>query len=189
MLKKLFPALVILIGITGLAYATAVTQDAIGPTHTAETKKQPIKLPQTEAHDGVWDKVWGVTPANQIFAGMWVLHFNQSSRKEDNWQANLLGVQYDGFFVVTFNNSFYDQSLAAGFGRQVYQTKMSENTLFSTGYRLGGIYGYDDRIGDIGKYTPIIPFAQFYADFQYKNFGIELSYMGVIATAGFYMTF
>tara|TARA_R110002167_G_scaffold29352_1_gene98117 strand:- start:809 stop:1378 length:570 start_codon:yes stop_codon:yes gene_type:complete len=189
MLKNITLSAFILFGVTSLAYATVVTQDAIGPAHISEIKKQPIKLPQTETHDGFWGKVWGATPDNRILAGMWVLHFNANSRKEDNWQANLLGVQYDGFFATTFTNSFYDQSIAAGYGREVYQTKITENTKFKTGYRFGGIYGYDDQIGDIAKYTPIIPFLQLYGDFQYKNFGVEFSYMYVVATVGFYMTF
>lgn len=155
----------------------------------ADDDVYPAQQSQDELLGKIGIAVWGETPENSVYLGMLTWHLQASSRAHDEWNNQMIAVNYKSLFIGTFVNSFYDRSYTIGLMREVYSKKLSENNLISFGYRAGGLIGYTDNIGDIGKYTPIIPFAQIYAHYQYKIFGIELQYTGIIISGVFYFTF
>lgn len=149
----------------------------------ALTQKDDTKRPLSEV-------MWGQTPPNAIYFGMFTLHINPESFKDDRWNNNLIGGVYDGIFFGTLLNSFDNRAFVVGLGRDVYNETLSENFNLRVGYRLGVISGYDERMGDMAKYSPVIPFPQIYADLTWrKHLGFEFTYVGVVFTAGFYWTF
>ncbi len=171
----------------GAALSSVGYSEAVEPKRsaTASTEKDKKSVPEGK---GFWETVWGQTPENNILLGMWTLHFNKESRRNDNWQNNAIGIQYKGINVATFSNSFYEQVYVLAFSRQVYVTDMSENSKFSAGYRVGGMYGYDGKLGAFADKYPIVPLVQIYTHFQYKRVGIEFTYTGIVASASFYFT-
>lgn len=137
----------------------------------------------------VWHFVQGQQPATAVFLGMWSVHTNSHSRSTDNWNNQLVGISYHSIFVGTFVNSFYDRTEAFGVTRDVDRHAWSANASYALGYRLGGLYGYDGRMGEIASISPVIPFLQLYSDFTYRHMGLELSYTGVVFSAGFFVSF
>ncbi len=136
--------------------------------------------------DGFWDKVWGVKPQNSVNLGLWTAHLSPGSLQSRNWDNQGLMVTYDMFMVGTFINSFWERSYIGGIQRNFYQDQLTEHTKFILGYRLGVIYGYG---GSIDKYTPVIPLAQILARVQYRDFGVEFQYSGIIISGSLYFTF
>ena len=183
--KKTIFSLALSTSLFSLGYSEPIEPKPASTASTASTAEN--KKPTTKGK-GFGETVWGETPENNILLGMWTLHFNKDSRKDDNWQNNAIGVQYKGINLATLSNSFYEQIYVLAFSRQVYVTNMSENSKFSTGYRIGGMYGYDGKLGEFADKYPIVPLIQIYTHFQYKRVGIELTYTGIVASASFYFT-
>ena len=149
----------------------------------------PAAQSQNELYGKIGTAIWGETPHDSVYLGMATWHLNATSRIQDEWNNQMIAINYKSLFVGTFINSFFQRSYTIGLMREVYRKKLTENTLISFGYRAGGLYGYNDKIGDIAEYTPIIPFAQVYVQYQYKIFGVELQYTGIIISGVFYFTF
>jgi len=96
---------------------------------------------------------------------------------------------YNSIFVGTLLNSFSDRAFVVGVQRNLYTNQLSSNTKMNIGYRLGLMSGYDERMSVYAKYLPVLPIPELYVDFAYKNFGAELSYVGVVLTAKFFIRF
>lgn len=138
-----------------------------------------------------WNDLWGTTPENQFYLGMWTLHLNPSSQRSDNYVNNLIGVEYHSFFVATFTNSFHDQTYTFGLQRNWYthQFQCHPDLLYTLGYRVGGIYGYDSRLMHLAGQTPVIPFLQLVSDLSYKRVGWEVTYTGIVVSTSFFVRF
>ena len=57
------------------------------------------------------------------------------------------------------------------------------------GYRLGLIYGYDERMSDLSNKSSVLPFPELYAGFKYKHVGVEISWAVAVITAKLLITF
>ncbi|WP_119343631.1 hypothetical protein [Facilibium subflavum] len=136
-----------------------------------------------------WQFLKGTQPDNAVYLGMFTWHFNPQSRQDDRWSNNLIGGLYKSIFVGTLLNSFSDRAFVFGIQRNVYTDQLSQNMQMNIGYRLGLITGYDERMSEFAKYSPVLPIPELYMDFAYKNFGAELSYIGVVFTAKFFIRF
>ena len=134
--------------------------------------------------DGWLDSLWGQPFRDHIYLGMWTQHFSSGDDQENT--NNLLAVSYKGYFLGTFVNTHKDQVYSAGWQRSLYQDKWGEFDV-EAGYRLGLMYGYTKflRLGD-SKFFPLV---QTVLDIDYNGFGVELSWAGVIVSAGFYYRF
>ena len=139
--------------------------------------------------ENFWDFVCGTAPSDAVYLGMFTWHFNPESRRDDRWINNLVGGVYHSIFFGTFLNSFSDRAFVAGIQRNLYTYKISQNASTDVGYRLGIISGYDKRMADIAEYLPVLPFPELYVDYAYKNFGAEISYVGVVLTTKFFIRF
>ena len=131
----------------------------------------------------------GQKPNNGLYIGMFTLHFNPKSLRDDRWINNLIGVPYHSLFLGTFLNSFSERAFVSGVQRNVYMHRFSNTTVFDVGYRLGVISGYDKRMSSFADYSPLVPLVEAYIDFSYNNLGIEVSYIGVVVTAKFFVLF
>ena len=96
---------------------------------------------------------------------------------------------YHSLFLGTFLNSFSERAFVSGVQRNVYMHRFSNTTVFDVGYRLGVISGYDKRMSSFADYSPVVPLVEAYIDFSYNNLGIEVSYIGVVVTAKFFVLF
>lgn len=121
-------------------------------------------------------KLWGYPPHSSIYLGMWTLHFKGAS--ECNWKNHAYGVEYEGYFISSMVNTYYQQCYTAGITRDWVQKKVSKNAAFTLGFRFGGIYGYDHKlksISDFAERYKILPYGQLYTHFIYKRLRLELS--------------
>lgn len=134
---------------------------------------------------------WGTTPGNMFYLGMWTLHLDPKDQRTDNYVNDLVGVEYHSLFVATFINSFNDRTYTVGVQRNlfVHDFQNHPNLVYTLGYRLGGIYGYDSRLMHLAGETPVLPFAQLVADLSYKRFGWEVTYTGIIVSTSFFWRF
>jgi hypothetical protein len=130
--------------------------------------------------------IFGHAPDNEILLGMWTAHISGGTN-HDRAANNTVGLVYKSFFAATFTNTYSRQSVAAGLERMWVTQQINTHTTLSLGYRLGLMYGYDKRLMRLAGQTPILPFAQLLADFSYRRVGLEISYTGIVISAGFYI--
>ena len=159
----------------------------VADTSTAE----PISLSETDTHQpevstvvftAVSDKaiktfrfLKGQPVRDSILLGMWSYHFDAADRKISNQTQNLLGVQFKGINLSTYNNSNYDQSYFLGVARNVYTKNLGLKDLeLEAGYRAGAIYGYGDQFPNVFGVSPlVIPVV----GLSYKMAGVDFVFV------------
>jgi hypothetical protein len=110
---------------------------------------------------------------------MWSTHIRDI---DEGLSANsLIGLAWRGYFGVTFINSFGDRSVAVGLQRTFSPAREAPVTA-ALGYRMGLITGYDERFFGIGDKLPALPFAQLMGTIDFRSFGVELNYSGIVAS-------
>lgn len=140
--------------------------------------------------NSVWVKLWGKPePKPMLALGMWSYHLKHESQDMDNSRNDLIGFSYDGLFAATLINSENRRSYAVGVQRYWLAKPLKPDLTWQLGYRLGLIYGYDEKLGHIATISPIIPFPQLITDMTWKNVGLEISYTWVVVSTSFYIRF
>lgn len=141
----------------------------------------------TDKDKTFWEYLKGQPTEDQFFLGMVTWHFTGSSREKDQWNNKLIGFQYKDFFLGTFENSFYNQTVAAGIARNFSATQLSSNWDMTFGYRLGLVYGYKDGEAPFSSVSPVIPMVEIFNQYYFKkHFGIELMLTTSISACLFY---
>ncbi|MGI9274626.1 MAG: hypothetical protein ACR2PT_07235 [Endozoicomonas sp.] len=130
------------------------------------------------------DRLWGRPFRDRLYLGMWTLHFSSGKDQEDENQ--LLGVSWNGYYGGTFINTHSDRVISAGWQRTLFQQRYGEVEV-EAGYRAGMMYGYTKYLQLFE--TRFFPLFQTLLDIEYKQFGIEFSWAGVVFTAGIYYRF
>jgi hypothetical protein len=124
------------------------------------------------------------TPAERRFyVGMWTFHFRDMERGLDNnW---VLGMSWGKIYGATFINSFGRRAYSVGLQENVAQWRpgIVPVSSVSLGYRAGLITGYNERLFRLAGETPVLPFVQPLINLDANRLGLELSYVGVIASA------
>ncbi|MGH7574383.1 MAG: hypothetical protein ACREM1_04535 [Longimicrobiales bacterium] len=115
----------------------------------------------------------------RLYFGMWSTHLRDLNHGMAS--NSMVGFAFRGFYGATFINSFGDRAVAGGLQRSFSPPRVGNITTW-LGYRVGLITGYDERLFGIGDKLPVVPFAQFTAGIDVRNFGIELGYAGVVAS-------
>lgn len=130
----------------------------------------------------------GQPTSNQLYIGMFTYHFTPSSRESRNWNNKLIAMQYNDFFIGTLENSFYNRSWFFGFGRNLSRHQVSDNWELTTGYRLGGVTGYEEGEAPFSDYSPVVPLVELNAQaIGFNHFGIELMLTTSLSVSFFYM--
>jgi len=147
---------------------------------------------QAEEEKNFWWKLWGNTGPTNLYTGMWSYHVFTDS--QDNQNNNpTFAVATHGFFLGTFVNSFYQQSVAGGIQRYWYDKTYSNDLNLRLGYRLGVIYGYhninpNNFIGKITKNQPLVPLPQVISELTWHHVGVQVGYSGDVFSATFYLS-
>ncbi len=129
----------------------------------------------------------GEPTTNQFFLGMATMHFNSKSRRIRNWDQKLVGIQYNNFFACTFENSFYNQTWAAGLARNFSTIKLGNNWETDFGYRVALAYGYKEDEAPFSSISPVIPIIELYNQYSYnKHYGVELMLTTSLSISLFY---
>ena len=119
-------------------------------------------------------------PDRRLYVGMWTLHFRDLDRGLDNnW---LVGMSRGPIYGATFINSFGRRAYSVG--AQQTAARWSPGLVsLGLGYRAGLVTGYDERLFPLAGRTPVLPFVQPLITLDAKQCGLELSYLGVVASA------
>jgi hypothetical protein len=121
-------------------------------------------------------------PAIRVHTGMWTLHLRDMQR---GVEANhLLGITWNGYYAVTFINSFSRRAWSAGIERTPLNYDVGPVTA-SLGYRAGIVSGYDERFHQLASHTPLIPVVQLRASLGVGPGAVEWSYAGIITSVSF----
>jgi hypothetical protein len=128
-----------------------------------------------------WQRALGVAEANRLFAGLWTFHFR---RPEDGLsQHYLLGLSWQGVYATTFISSQGRRIWGLAASRSVIHTSGGDADV-SLGYRIGVVRGYDRRFIELAERWPVLPAAEIVAGVRCRRLGILLSYAGIVASAG-----
>ena len=134
-------------------------------------------IPIQKQSQTFWEKVWGKKSDNKLYFAMFTIHLNPPSFKNDNWNQQLVGIQYDGYLASTLINSFYNRTYMIGFSRTIYEKKYT-NWKIDLGYDPGLVYGYKHGQAPFASLTPIIPVIIPFLSITYKKkFGAELNFV------------
>ena len=129
----------------------------------------------------------GDIPPDQLFLGMYTLHFDSKSLENRNATNNLLGWQVGGLFVGTLINSYDMRSWAFGISREFYRVRLSDYWSFASGYRVGFITGYQDKETLFGTESDIAPLVDLHVQFSYlDHFGVEIMMTSSLSVSFFY---
>lgn len=136
-----------------------------------------------------WQQAWGKPATSILYAGMATYHLNPNSR-DDNWNNQTVALTHQGYFIGTLINSYDRRAYTAGIERYWPEHQIEKNFKGHTGYRLGLITGYDDKLAAFAESTPVVPFAQVIYDITFQDhFGFEFSWCAVVVSAGFFYQF
>ena len=91
-----------------------------------------------------WDFVRGKPIDDSILLGMFSWH-TSNDRDEYNETNNLLGIDYKGYSVGYFNNSYYNDTYYAGISRKIYEYRINKEIKLDVKYKLIGMHGYQDK--------------------------------------------
>lgn len=132
-------------------------------------------LPDLEPDSGKLLKTWkyikGRPSDNAVLGGMWSMH--TSNHKDELCGENhLLGVEYNGYTVGTFKNSYRNQSVFAGLSRTVYTVKIAKGVNMDIKYKIGAIYGYGDKYPNA---LGVSPLAYPLIGINYKKVGTDIT--------------
>lgn len=134
------------------------------------------------------DQFWGRPFRDRLYFGMWTLHLESRDDQESNNQ--LIGGTYKGYYGGTFINTHRDRVWSGGCQRTLFQ-KSYGGVEVEAGYRVGIMYGYK-RYLKLGN-SKFFPLFQTLLDIGFPNIshnaGIELSWAGVVFSAGFFYRF
>ena len=173
----------------------------VGPCGAAEPLNHPVGDP-TQARYGeelapssrgkvLLRRVWGKSARDGLLLGMWSLHlkgtgetFKKGGSNEEN---HLFGFRYRGFTGGTFMNSHDDRSWFVGVAREIYSRQLTSSWRFDMGYMLGPLYGYGDRLPNVGG---VSLFGAGTFGFSWRRFGLDFSIIPVgVVTGGFRINF
>jgi len=110
-------------------------------------------------------------------------HFNADD-KDYNETVNAIFLSMDQWFIGTFKNSHYDQTVAGGYNFRTPKWKPLKNNFFlRANLYLGLMYGYDDNLANVGGISfAVAPTIEI----GYKNISLDTMAIpvdgGVIST-------
>lgn len=153
----------------------------VAASHGRPSQAQP---PVREARDTTapprswWQWLQGAREPDRLFGGMWTLHFQ---RPEDGLsQHGLVAVSWRGVYAATFVSSHDRRCVGVALARSVLRASRGDGEV-SLGYRVGLVYGYDERLLDIAGRVPVLPAGELVAAARYRRIGVMASWPGVVA--------
>lgn len=102
-----------------------------------------------------WDHIKGQPSDNALNLLMFSYH-TRKDRDQMNESNKLVNIDYDGYTLGTYNNSYHHQTYFAGITRKVYEKGLPAGINMDLNYKLMALYGYRHYEFNIGGVTPLI---------------------------------
>ena len=156
------------------------------------TVQKSSNIPSKSDKKSVWKKIWGDPTPNRLLLGLFSLHLmslykpsTDPNKQPPNWNNQLIGISYHGFFGATLVNSCNTRAYAAGIERYWFTTVVTPHFDYSLGYRLGLVTGYTQKTYYLAKYTPVLPFPELIFDLSYRKVQVEFMWCFQVLGVGF----
>lgn len=137
--------------------------------------------PEPEVADAVRERagppaILGRPPERRrVIAGMWALHpFEPQFPEMDRTRG--FGAQISHWFIATFMNSYDERAFVVGIERNWLRRRIARVD-FGVGYRAGIVTGYDERLFELARHTPVLPFGGLLVWTEVGPLGIDLLYV------------
>jgi len=114
-----------------------------------------VKNPEDSYKLKVWKFVKGKPVKDSVILGMWSKHTSENRHKY-NETNEMYALQYKGFVVGTFKNSYYNRTYIAGVARKVLEKEFNKDTTIDLQYKAGFMHGYKDKYPNVAGVTPVI---------------------------------
>ena len=106
---------------------------------------------------GSW-AILGQTPDRRRFVpGMWAMHPFLPTFPELNPMSGL-AIQFSTWVFATFVNSYQERAFLVAVERNWIDEDWRA-LRFGAGFRLGLVTGYDERLFELARHTPVLPFG------------------------------
>lgn len=102
-----------------------------------------------------WEHIKGQPSDNALNLLMFSYH-TRSDRDQMNESNKILGLDYKGYCIGTYNNSYHTQTYYAGITRKVYEKKLPSGIDIDVNYKLMALRGYKYYEFNVGGFTPLI---------------------------------
>lgn len=166
----------------------------VGPVSlTAQERGEPAGPPPDDVVEesevevtrprGPWWTLWSRrTPHDRLIAGMTTMHVYQIDEGLRNNQA--VGVVYVGFVGATFITTHGPRGFVLAAERSWREGRWGPVRTM-VGFRAGLIYGYDERLFELARHTPILPYGQPVLLLQGGPLTVDLTYTWVVMSLTF----
>lgn len=124
-----------------------------------------------ESPDRGGQRFWiGIPARDAVLLGLWSKHFH--STDDYRTRHNLIGVQYQGYFLATFANSYSRQIYAVGVARTIWEKDLGHDWRLDAGYKVGPMYGYREGAPNLAGFS-VLPVGCI--GLTYHRIGIDLN--------------
>jgi len=113
------------------------------------------KLKDKQLLKDSWEFIKGEQGDNSLNLLMFSYH-TRSDRDQMNESNKLVAIDYDGYTLGTYNNSYHAQTYYAGITRKVFEKKLYEDINMDFKYKLMVLRGYKNYEFNINGFTPLI---------------------------------
>lgn len=153
--------------------ACALVTSIVGAPLPARLSAQEAR----ESGEGGWlSALIGETPRrDRIIPGLWAMHPFEPHFPELDGTSGFGGL-YRHWFGATFVNSYGDRTFILGIERNWLALRRGVFGL-GAGYRVGLITGYDERLIEIARHTPVLPFGGVLLWTQAGPIGVDAYYV------------
>lgn len=155
---------------------------------SAGARARPLRGQETlppeagEASDEMGDghgwlsAVLGATPhRSRVIPGLWAMHPFDAQFPELDGTSGFGGL-WGHWFGATFINSYGDRTFIFGLERNWFAVRRGPLG-FGGGYRVGLITGYDERLVELARHTPVLPFGGVLLWTQAGPIGLDAYYV------------
>ena len=133
---------------------------------------------------GPWWTLWSRrTPHDRALVGMFTMHvYELEDPPTNNWA---FGIIRHGVLAATFITTHGPRGFVTAFERSWWEGTWGP-TRTMLGFRAGLVYGYDERLFELAKHTPVLPYGQPVALIRAGPVVLDMTYTWVVfsLTAG-----
>ena len=113
------------------------------------------KLKEKQFLKNSWEFIKGEPGDNALNLLMFSYH-TREDRDQMNESNKLVAIDYDGYTLGTYNNSYHTQTYYAGITRKLYEKNLPEGVNMDFKYKLMALHGYENYEFNIAGITPLI---------------------------------
>lgn len=162
--------------VVGLVWSGGFWPLSAQRTTSPPERSEPVAERGAVEERGWLEMVVGESPdRDRVIGGLWAMHPFEPQFPELDATRGFGGL-YGHWFGATFVNSYDVRTFIVGIERNWLCLRRGVFGV-GTGYRVGLITGYDERLVEIARHTPVLPFGGVLLWTQIGPVGIDSYYV------------